>query len=84
MAPHCCPTARSALDESSRPTLQRAGSCLSSIVAPGLGPRSTRRVHDTTGDYLGLLEHPAPNVGPGDVVVLAGWSNGAHHCAHMA
>ena len=28
------------------------------------------RLHDTTGDDLGLLEHPAPNVEPGDVVVL--------------
>jgi hypothetical protein len=31
----------------------------------------THRLHDTTGDDLGLLEHPAPNVEPGDVVVLA-------------
>ena len=30
----------------------------------------TYRVHDTTGDDLGLLEHPAPNVEPGDVVVV--------------
>jgi hypothetical protein len=29
------------------------------------------RVHDTSGDDLGLLEHPAPNVEAGDVVVLA-------------
>jgi hypothetical protein len=29
------------------------------------------RLHDTTGDDLGLLEHPAPNLEPGDVVVLA-------------
>jgi hypothetical protein len=29
----------------------------------------TYRLHDTTGDNLGLLEHPAPNVEPGDVVV---------------
>ena len=28
------------------------------------------RLHDTTGDDLGLLEHPAPNLGPGDVVEL--------------
>jgi hypothetical protein len=28
------------------------------------------RLHDTTGDDLGLLEHPAPNVEPGDVVIL--------------
>jgi hypothetical protein len=28
------------------------------------------RLHDTTGDDLGLIEHPAPNVEPGDVVVL--------------
>lgn len=29
------------------------------------------RLHDTTGDDLGLLQDPAPNVEPGDVVVLA-------------
>jgi hypothetical protein len=29
------------------------------------------RVHDHEGDNLSLLEHPAPNVEPGDVVVLA-------------
>jgi hypothetical protein len=29
------------------------------------------RLHDTTGDDLGLIEHPAPNVEPGDVVVVA-------------
>ena len=28
------------------------------------------RLHDTTGDDLGTVEHPAPNVEPGDVVVL--------------
>jgi hypothetical protein len=31
----------------------------------------TYRIHDTIGDDLGLVEHPAPNVEPGDVVVLA-------------
>ena len=31
----------------------------------------TYRLHDTTGDDLGLIEHPAPNVEPGDLVVLA-------------
>ena len=31
----------------------------------------TYRVLDTTGDDLGLLEHPAPNLEPSDVVVLA-------------
>jgi hypothetical protein len=31
---------------------------------------SIYRLHDTTGDDLGLLEHPAPNLEPGDVVVL--------------
>jgi hypothetical protein len=31
----------------------------------------TYRIHDTTGDDFGLIEHPAPNVEPGDVVVLA-------------
>lgn len=30
----------------------------------------TYRVHDHVGDDLGLIEHPAPNVDPGDVVVL--------------
>jgi urease accessory protein UreE len=30
------------------------------------------RLHDTTGDDLGLLEHPAPNLEPGDVVVADG------------
>ena len=29
------------------------------------------RVHDTAGDDLGLLEHPATNVEPGDVVHLS-------------
>ena len=29
------------------------------------------RLHDTTGDDLGLLEHPAPNLEPRDVVVVA-------------
>jgi len=31
----------------------------------------TYRLHDTTGDDVGLLEHPAPNFEPGDVVVVA-------------
>lgn len=31
---------------------------------------SMDRVHDTTGDDLGTIEHPAPNVEPGDVGVL--------------
>jgi hypothetical protein len=34
-------------------------------------PVPTYRLHDTTGDDLGVIEHPAPNVEPGDVVVLA-------------
>ena len=29
------------------------------------------RLHDTTGDDLALIEHQAPNVEPGDVVMLA-------------
>jgi hypothetical protein len=29
------------------------------------------RLHDTTGDDVGLLEHPAPNLEPGDVVLVA-------------
>ena len=28
------------------------------------------RLHDTTGDDLGLLEHPAPNLEAGDVVFI--------------
>jgi hypothetical protein len=32
---------------------------------------STYRLHDTTADELGRLEHPAPNLEAGDVVVLA-------------
>ena len=28
------------------------------------------RVQDTTGDDLGLFQHPAPNVARGDVVVI--------------
>jgi hypothetical protein len=31
----------------------------------------TYRLHDHSGYDLGLLEHPAPNVEPGDVVELA-------------
>lgn len=31
----------------------------------------TYRLHDTTGDDLGLIEHSAPNLEPGDVAVLA-------------
>ena len=31
----------------------------------------TYRLHDTTGDDLGLIEHPAPNLEPGDVVLVA-------------
>jgi hypothetical protein len=30
----------------------------------------TYRLHDTTGDDLGTIEHPAPNVEPGDVIML--------------
>jgi hypothetical protein len=36
----------------------------------GGDPGADLRLHDTTGDDLGLLEHPAPNLEPGDVVVL--------------
>lgn len=28
------------------------------------------RVHDHTGDDLGLIEHPAPNLEAGDVIAL--------------
>ena len=28
------------------------------------------RLHDTRGEDLGLLEHPAPNLEPGDVLIL--------------
>ena len=31
----------------------------------------TYRLHAHDGDDLGLLEHPAPNLEPGDVVLLA-------------
>lgn len=31
----------------------------------------TYRLHAHNGDDLGLLEHPAPNVEPGDVVFLS-------------
>jgi hypothetical protein len=30
------------------------------------------RLHAYDGNDLGLLEHPAPNLEPGDVVTLAG------------
>jgi hypothetical protein len=30
----------------------------------------TYRLHDTMGDDLGTMEHPAPNLEPGDVVEL--------------
>ena len=33
-------------------------------------PLPAYRLHDTTGDDLGLIEHPAPNVAPGDEVIL--------------
>jgi hypothetical protein len=36
-----------------------------------LGRTSTYRLYDTSGGDLGLLEHPAPTVGPGDVLLLA-------------
>ena len=29
------------------------------------------RIHDHTADDLGLIEHPAPNLEPGDVSALA-------------
>lgn len=47
------------------PGAEPSGSSLRSGSVP------TYRVHDTTGDDLGLIEHPAPNVEPGDVVELA-------------
>ena len=34
---------------------------------------SIYRLHDTTGEDLGSLEPFAPNLEPGDVVVLADW-----------
>ena len=36
----------------------------------GLTPNACYRLHDTTGDDLGLIEHAAPNFEPGDMVVL--------------
>jgi hypothetical protein len=38
---------------------------------PILSAVAIYRLQDTTGDDLGLLEHPARNVEPGDVVMLA-------------
>ena len=40
-----------------------------------MAPCNTRsvpkyRLHDTSGEDLGLLEHPAPNLELGDVVVI--------------
>jgi hypothetical protein len=32
----------------------------------------TYRVHDHAGDDLGVIQHPAPNLEPGDIVVLPG------------
>lgn len=45
---------------------------MSGVAAHTQRPRSTcsYRIHDTTGDDLGTVEHPAPNVEPGDVVML--------------
>ena len=40
------------------------------VRAATLGAVPTYRLHDTFGDDLGLIEHLAPNVEPGDVVVL--------------
>lgn len=28
------------------------------------------RLHDTTGEDVGVIAHPAPNVEPGDVIML--------------
>jgi hypothetical protein len=45
----------------------------SRVVVEGLVELAYRyRLHDTTGDDLGTVEHPAPNVGPGDALVLPG------------
>jgi hypothetical protein len=33
-------------------------------------PVPTYRLHDAAGDHLGVIEHPAPNVEPGDVFTL--------------
>jgi hypothetical protein len=42
-------------------------------TSPGDGPSSmpVYRLTDTSANDLGLLEHPAPNLEPGDVVILA-------------
>jgi hypothetical protein len=32
---------------------------------------STYLLHDTSGDDLGHLEHPAPNLEPGDLIMFA-------------
>lgn len=41
-----------------------------------MGSLPIYRLHDHTGDDLGRLEHLAPNVQPGDVVVLEALVNG--------
>ena len=58
---------------SRRPLRPWSMSCRSCGTHSGSPLRSvpTYRLHDTTGDDLGLIEHPAPNVEPGDVVMLA-------------
>lgn len=35
------------------------------------------RIHNTPGDDLGHIEHPAPNVEPGDVVIQEDGREGA-------
>jgi hypothetical protein len=48
-------------------------SCRSGGTHSGSPLRSvpTYRHHDTTGDDITRLEHPAPNLEPGDVVMVA-------------
>lgn len=43
----------------------------------------TYRLHDHAGDDLGLLEHPAPNLEPGDVVVLQPLRDLGAHCVDI-
>ena len=42
---------------------------------------SIYRLHDTAGEDLGTLEHPAPNLEPGDVVVL--WETDPSLAGHL-
>jgi hypothetical protein len=57
--------------ENPRALARRGGSSARPNLSILDSTMSIYRLHDTTGDDLGLLEHPAPNLESGDVVVLA-------------